>query len=76
VSQTAGSILLSQEKYVNDLLKKVCMSNCKPVSTPMSTSEKLSLNEGEHLGPKDSTHYRSIMGARCHAPKFQILECD
>jgi hypothetical protein len=40
VSQTASGILLSQEKYANDLLKKVGMSNCKPVSTAMSTSEK------------------------------------
>jgi hypothetical protein len=63
VNQTSGGILLSQEKYANDLLKKVGMSNCKPASTPMVTSEKLSVHEGEQLGPKDSTHYRSIVGA-------------
>jgi hypothetical protein len=53
VSQTASGILLSQEKYANDLLKKVGMSNCKPVSTAMSTSEKMSMYEGEQLGPKN-----------------------
>jgi hypothetical protein len=62
VNQTADGILLSQEKYANDLLRKFGMNNCKSV-TPMITSEKLSMHEGEQLGPKDSTHYRSIVGA-------------
>jgi histone deacetylase 1/2 len=39
------------------------MSDCKPVATPMSTSEKLSVYEGDLLGPNDATHYRSIVGA-------------
>lgn len=39
------------------------MSDCKPVSAPLSVSEKLSLNEGSPLGPKDATHYRSVVGA-------------
>jgi hypothetical protein len=47
VNKILEGILLSQEKYANDLLKKVGMSNCKSVSTPMSTSEKMTLHEGE-----------------------------
>lgn len=39
------------------------MSNCKPCSTPLSTSEKLSLFEGTSLGDHDVTQYRSIVGA-------------
>jgi len=39
------------------------MQNCKPVSTPVSISEKLSIEEGEKLGPEDSTRFRSIVGA-------------
>src|SRR3954468_5840242 len=39
------------------------MKGCKPVSTPLSTSEKLSLHDGDPLGPDDSTQYRSIVGA-------------
>jgi hypothetical protein len=54
---------LTQEKYASDLLKKVVMSGCKPISTPLSTSEKLSLHEGSLLGQKDATQYRSIVGA-------------
>jgi hypothetical protein len=39
------------------------LRGCKSINTPMSTSEKLVLHEGEQLGPNDSTQYRSIVGA-------------
>jgi hypothetical protein len=39
------------------------LRGCKSINTPMSTSEKLALHEGEQLGPNDSTQYRSIVGA-------------
>jgi histone deacetylase 1/2 len=39
------------------------MLSCKPVSTSLSTSEKLSAYVGDPLGPTDITRYRSIVGA-------------
>jgi histone deacetylase 1/2 len=42
------------------------MTQCKPFSSPLSTSEKLSLYEGTALGPKDATNYRSVVGALQH----------
>jgi histone deacetylase 1/2 len=39
------------------------MSDCKPVSSPLSTSEKLSAFEGTPLEVKDATQYRSTVGA-------------
>jgi hypothetical protein len=39
------------------------MLNYKPVHTPMSTTDKLSINDGDPLGPKDETEYGSIVGA-------------
>ena len=39
------------------------MINCKPASTPMSTTEKLSVYDGTPLGPEDATRYRSVVGA-------------
>lgn len=63
VNKVKDGILLTQEKYATDLLKRIGMTNCKPVSTPLSTSEKLSAHEGSPLGPEDSTQYRSIVGA-------------
>jgi hypothetical protein len=57
VNKVLDGLVLTQEKYVNDLLKRVGMSDCKPVSTPLSTSEKISLHEGPLLGQKDATQY-------------------
>jgi histone deacetylase 1/2 len=39
------------------------MLDCKPVSTPLSVSEKLSAHSGTALGETDATRYRSIVGA-------------
>jgi hypothetical protein len=55
-------ITLSQWKYSEDLLRRAGMQNCKVVSTPLSTSERLSAHAGEKLGPIDSTNYRSLIG--------------
>jgi histone deacetylase 1/2 len=63
VNKVPDGIILSQDKYASDLLKKVNMSDCKPVSSPLATSEKLSAFEGTPLGPNDSTKYRSVVGA-------------
>jgi hypothetical protein len=63
VTKSSDGIVLTQEKYALDLLKKVGMSNCKPVAMPLSTSEKMSLHEGTLLGPNDATKYRSMVGA-------------
>jgi hypothetical protein len=45
VTKTTYGIMLTQKKYALDLFKKVGISECKPVATPMSTSEKLSQHE-------------------------------
>jgi hypothetical protein len=63
VTKIKDDLLLTQEKYVSDLLKRVSMSNCKPVASPLSTSEKLSVHEGTSLGAKDVTNYRSVVAA-------------
>ena len=63
VQKVDNGIHLSQRKYASDVLSRVGMINCKPTTTPLSTSEKLSLHNGEPLGPEDSTRYRSIVGA-------------
>jgi histone deacetylase 1/2 len=62
VNQTSDGIFLSQEKYALDLLQRVGMKNCKPLPTPLSSSEKLSAFKGEPLTAEDCTRYRSIVG--------------
>ena len=39
VTHVKDGIVLTQDKYASDLLKRVGMSECKPVTTPLSTSE-------------------------------------
>nr|AAK55460.1 putative gag-pol polyprotein [Oryza sativa Japonica Group]AAP54977.1 retrotransposon protein, putative, Ty1-copia subclass [Oryza sativa Japonica Group] len=63
VKEVNDGIVLTQEKYAMDVLKRVNMSDCKAVNTPLSISEKLSAHEGNPLGPEDSTRYRSLVGA-------------
>lgn len=55
--------VLYQKKYIGELLQKTNMVQCKPVATPMSTSEKLSKESGKPLSPEQATNYRSIVGA-------------
>jgi hypothetical protein len=44
VNKCADGIILSQEKYVMDLLKNAGMKKCKTVSTPLTTTEKVICN--------------------------------
>jgi hypothetical protein len=48
---------------VYDIPKQARMMNCKPVTTPLPISEKLSVHSGQLLDVKESTKYRSIVGA-------------
>jgi hypothetical protein len=63
VKKVNDGIVLSQEKYANDLLKRVGMMLCKPVSTPFATRGKLASYIGTPFGQNDATQYRSIVGA-------------
>jgi hypothetical protein len=63
VKKVNDGIVLSQEKYANDLLKRVGMMLCKPVSTPLATGGKVASYIGTLLGQNDATQYRSIVGA-------------
>jgi len=59
----SGDLLLTQKKYAKDILARVGMTKCKPISTPMSAEEKISQYDGDSLGPADCTKYRSVVGA-------------
>jgi hypothetical protein len=61
VLRNAQGALLSQKRYILDLLKHNHMLDAKPVRSPMATSTILSLFDGEPLD--DPTPYRSIVGA-------------
>ena len=40
------SLHLSQTKYIQDLLTRAGLANCKPITTPMTTSHTLSTSDG------------------------------
>jgi hypothetical protein len=65
VTQTEKGIFICQSKYVKEMLKKFQMEDCKPMSTPMVTGCKLSLDDDS---PKvDQTMYRSMIGSLLYA---------
>ncbi|WVZ83847.1 hypothetical protein U9M48_030944 [Paspalum notatum var. saurae] len=63
VQKEGNGILLSQEKYALEILSRVGMTYCRPCTTPLPSSEKLSRFEGKELSTEDGTKYRSIVGA-------------
>lgn len=55
-----SGLLLTQQKYVLDLLHKANMATCKGISTPTSTKDKMVACSGRLFS--DPTLYRSIVG--------------
>jgi hypothetical protein len=62
VRRTSGGLHLSHAKYTADILSCARMTSCKGVTTPLPSSSKLSMQDGEPLGPKDATKYQSMVG--------------
>ena len=44
INQTSNGIELDQSIYINEILKKFKMEDCKPMGTPSDTNSKLSIN--------------------------------
>ena len=61
VKKTSDGLVLSQGRYAADILSRSGMDKANVVDTPLSTSEKLSLTDGNKLGLEDSTRYRSLV---------------
>ncbi|XP_019184035.1 PREDICTED: uncharacterized protein LOC109178940 [Ipomoea nil] len=54
-------VLLSQRQYMTELLRKVGMESCKPLSTPMTTATTHSDADSSLLD--DPTLYRQLVGS-------------
>jgi hypothetical protein len=61
VKQLKERIILSQTKYIQDILKKFGMKDVKPAKTPMGTDGHLDLNAGGKS--IDQKVYRSMIGS-------------
>ena len=49
VHQEKTGLHLHQTKYINDLLHRALMTNCKPMSSLSSTTSALSIHDGKFL---------------------------
>ncbi|GJS61581.1 retrovirus-related pol polyprotein from transposon TNT 1-94 [Tanacetum coccineum] len=56
-----SGILLSQKKYILELLQSVGLANCNPVSSPMVTSSSLSLHDNTAFF--NPVKYRQVVGS-------------
>jgi len=63
VKRNSGGLVLSQSKYATDILSRSGMDKCKAVDTPLPSTQKLSIKDGQLLCAQDATRYRSIVGA-------------
>ena len=57
----SDGLFLSQRKYISDLLSRTNMAGSTPVSTPLSTSDVLKLDDGSSL--TDSSQFRQVIGS-------------
>ncbi|RDX77333.1 putative mitochondrial protein, partial [Mucuna pruriens] len=60
VAQSKEGIVISQRKYVLDILQVTNMSNCRPVDRPMDPNLKLMVKHGEPYS--DPERYRRLIG--------------
>ncbi|XP_070043165.1 uncharacterized mitochondrial protein AtMg00810-like [Nicotiana tomentosiformis] len=61
VKQTPKGIMISQQKYIKELLKRFEMESSKLIDTPIATATRLDMDE--HGSPVNKTMYRGIIGS-------------
>ena len=71
--QTPSDIILSQGKYVVEILKRFGMMNCKSMSTPMTTNLKLFGDTTS--GTIDATIYREMIGSLMYLMNTRLDIC-
>ena len=60
VARSRKGILVSQQKYMLDLLKEIGMLGCKLADTPMDSNSKLGRNTDS--APVDKGRYQRLVG--------------
>jgi hypothetical protein len=63
VDKIKEGIVLSQNKYASEIIRRLGMERCKPVNTPLLVFEKYSMHKETTLNAKEATKYRSMVGA-------------
>ena len=75
VQQSKGEIFISQEKYVEDLLKRFQMSNCKPISIPIALNENYKSAMGRQRSMQEIIEAWWVLSliSPTHGPTLSIL---
>ena len=60
VARSKKGIVVSQRKYVLDLLKETGMSGCRPANTPIDPNQKL--GDGKKGDPVNIARYQKLVG--------------
>lgn len=61
VQRRPDGLFLSQRQYMQEILDRAGMAECKPCSTPVDTCSKVSAQDGTPVS--DATDFRSLAGA-------------
>jgi hypothetical protein len=62
ITRTKDSLLLNQTKYIDKLLDKYNMSNCNPLSVPLSSKERIEANKGQ-ANKEDINWFQGLIGS-------------
>ena len=68
-----GIIEISQEKFIDNLLIKFGMSDCKSVSTPLTEKQKFTKFAQTDKPDIDNTTYRSLVGSLDYLARIYVL---
>ena len=60
IQQNEYEVFICQKKYAKEILKKFKLEDCKGMSTPMKSKEKLKKADG--VEKVDEAHFRSLVG--------------
>ncbi|PKI31327.1 hypothetical protein CRG98_048282 [Punica granatum] len=59
--RVSTGLYLTQSKYIHDILARTSMLDCKPISSPVTSGSRLSLNDGSSF--EDPSLYRSVVSS-------------
>ncbi|KAL3838972.1 hypothetical protein ACJIZ3_023563 [Penstemon smallii] len=60
-SRSSSGLLISQKKYILDLLRRTNMADCKPINSPMATNTRHTAYDSPSFD--NPTLYRSVVGS-------------
>ena len=59
VAQSKKGIVVSQQKYIHDVLKEIGMAGSRPVDSPIDPNQKL--GDDKEGDPVDTTQYQKLL---------------